>query len=453
MSREKNSKKRWVNDLKDKQFFPRESLLTDLRKVNNLRTAHNMFVAGFVTLLFTSAVRDYMETKSINLGLRTLKNGFQNFPFAFKIWMVMQSSSIIFFVVYRSWAARRYELLSKTSSVWALDAIFLVAYIMYQGALAVVPAKFILDEYIAPLSTVLLTIEQLRIMMKTHAFVRSTAARMLTNDTGDEKGGKVYYPKFAKFAYFMFAPVLVYKDEYPRNTKIRWSFVAWYFLEIVMCVMYTAFLFERFVFMRFEELRDQMFQPKALILGICDTLLPSILIFLVTFHLLFHSWHNFFAELLRFADRLFYKDWWNSSNFDALFGAWNMIVHDWFYVYVYKDVYGKLHNKQFARFIVFLFSAVMHEYVYSMSFRYLYPIMFISFIFIGLQMTLSPGKRADSDLSMWFVYIVSVDLISSLYAMEFYARLYCSTKSYHKYHTFMPRSWICFLESNDTLWM
>jgi sterol O-acyltransferase len=53
-------------------------------------------------------------------------------------------------------------------------------------------------------------------LMKTHAFVRSTAPRILTQKLKDENKRQANCPGFSKFLYFMFAPTLVYRDEYPR---------------------------------------------------------------------------------------------------------------------------------------------------------------------------------------------------------------------------------------------
>ena len=83
------------------------------------------------------------------------------------------------------------------------------------------------------------------------------------------------------------------------------------------------------------------------------------------FFAILHSWLNAFAEMLRFADRLFYKvrsipycyhasaiqqsrdfivlmmqDWWNSSSFSSYYRTWNVVVHDWLYTYIYKDCFA-----------------------------------------------------------------------------------------------------------------
>ena len=41
----------------------------------------------------------------------------------------------------------------------------------------------------------------------------------------------------------------------------------------------------------------------------------------------------------------FLQDWWNSSNFAGYYRTWNVVVHDWLYSYIYKDVY-KVCSKQ-----------------------------------------------------------------------------------------------------------
>jgi hypothetical protein len=42
---------------------------------------------------------------------------------------------------------------------------------------------------------------------------------------------------------------------------------------------------------------------------------------------IFHVWLNILGELTRFADRTFYKAWWNASSLDQFWRLWNMPVH------------------------------------------------------------------------------------------------------------------------------
>ena len=45
------------------------------------------------------------------------------------------------------------------------------------------------------------------------------------------------------------------------------------------------------------------------------------------------------AEMLCFADRQFYLDWWNSTSINAYYRTWNTLVQDWLYTYIYQDLY------------------------------------------------------------------------------------------------------------------
>lgn len=46
---------------------------------------------------------------------------------------------------------------------------------------------------------------------------------------------------------------------------------------------------------------------KALVLAVFGCMLPGTLVLLCGFFCLLHSWLNAFAEMLRFADRMFYQ--------------------------------------------------------------------------------------------------------------------------------------------------
>lgn len=32
------------------------------------------------------------------------------------------------------------------------------------------------------------------------------------------------------------------------------------------------------------------------------------------------------------------QDWWNSTSFANYYRTWNVVVHDWLYYYVYRDL-------------------------------------------------------------------------------------------------------------------
>lgn len=55
------------------------------------------------------------------------------------------------------------------------------------------------------------------------------------------------------FIYFFFAPTLLFRKAYPRTPRINWDAVFMNFLQVVMALFYTYYLFERFCVPHFRS--------------------------------------------------------------------------------------------------------------------------------------------------------------------------------------------------------
>ena len=122
--------------------------------------------------------------------------------------------------------------------------------------------------------------------------------------------------------------------------------------------------------------------------------MPNHIIWLLGGYLLFHSCLNISGELLFFADRDFYHDWWNSPNFSKFWQNWNLPVHRWFLRHLYKPLLaagpseksttnGNLSagwSRGAAITMVFLVSSFFHEYTVSVPLRMLKPWLFVGFM-------------------------------------------------------------------------
>lgn len=93
--------------------------------------------------------------------------------------------------------------------------------------------------------------------------------------------------------------------------------------------------------------------------------IPNHFVWLCFFYLTFHSFLNLIGELLQFADRNYYCDWWNANNIDTFWRTWNMPVHRWCVRHVYIPVVDLGYNRTAASLIVFFISAFFHEYLVS----------------------------------------------------------------------------------------
>lgn len=111
------------------------------------------------------------------------------------------------------------------------------------------------------------------------------------------------FPKFTQYLYFLFVPTLVYRPTYPRTAEIHWKFVFVNFAQVLGCLLYTNFLFERFCLPLLRTAPSQVDGPRTLLLIVIQAMLPATMVFLLAFFAVLHSWLNAWAEMLRFADR------------------------------------------------------------------------------------------------------------------------------------------------------
>lgn len=133
--------------------------------------------------------------------------------------------------------------------------------------------------------------------------------------------------------------------------------------------------------------------------------------------------------MLRFGDCMFYTDWWNSPNFSRYYRTWNMVVHDWLYTYIYKDLYklfGQKH-KTICKLCIFIISSLFHEYIIGFSFGFFYPVLALMFGLIGFSFIfIKPAKNPDFwNFCFWFLFSIGLGLLMCLYSSEWYARLNC----------------------------
>lgn len=105
--------------------------------------------------------------------------------------------------------------------------------------------------------------------------------------------------------------------------------------------------------------------------------IASTYLWLLAFYGYFHLYLNLWAEILRFGDRVFYGDWWNSATASAFWRLWNMPVHYWLVRHVYFPCVRRKMSKSMASFVVFLLSAIIHEVLISVPFHMVRPWSFI----------------------------------------------------------------------------
>lgn len=136
--------------------------------------------------------------------------------------------------------------------------------------------------------------------MKTYSFVRENITKVL--------GAKeVQCPDFSQYLYFLFAPTLIYCDQYPRNAVIHWDYVLKMFGQVAAAIVYVYYVVVRFSVPTFANLNQSQITWPIFISALFNSIMPGSLFLLLGFYGFLHCWLNAFAEMLRFADRMFYK--------------------------------------------------------------------------------------------------------------------------------------------------
>ncbi|CAG7824121.1 unnamed protein product [Allacma fusca] len=206
-----------------------------------------------------------------------------------------------------------------------------------------------------------------------------------TNSNGDLNGNRmvedeaegvpdVEYPEnlyVADIYFFVMVPSLCYELNFPRTERIRKRFLLKRILEFVFGLQLVIALIQQWIIptvknsiIPFSNMDVVKVQERLLKLAI-----PNHLIWLIWFYLFFHSFMNILGEVLRFADREFYLDWWNSPDIDTFWRTWNSPVHRWAVRHLYIPVIKNTGSKFVATSTVFFFSAFFHEYLVSVPLR------------------------------------------------------------------------------------
>ncbi|XP_045379481.1 sterol O-acyltransferase 2 isoform X2 [Camelus bactrianus] len=199
----------------------------------------------------------------------------------------------------------------------------------------------------------------------------------------------------------------------------------------------------------FEQVRFLMKSYSFLRETVPATLRATgIFMLLLIFFAFLHCWLNAFAEMLRFGDRMFYRDWWNSTSFSNYYRTWNVVVHDWLYSYVYQDGLWLLSGRArgAAMLGVFLVSAVVHEYIFCFVLGFFYPVMLMLFLVIGglLNFMMHDQHTGPAwNVLMWTMLFLGQGIQVSLYCQEWYARRHCPLTQTTFWALMTPRSWSC----------
>ncbi|XP_053100181.1 sterol O-acyltransferase 1 isoform X2 [Hemicordylus capensis] len=430
-----------------KVFIARKSLLDELFEVEHIRTIYHMFIALLILFILSTLVVDFIDEGRLVLEFDLVVFSFGKFSVVAPTWFCMFLSTLVVpYGLFLQWAQGYRESSHKTIRSLVFGGLFMIFQLV---GLGFGPTYIALSYELPPASGFIVILEQVRLVMKAHSFIRENVPQIISS--ASQKTNSVRLPQISQYLYFLFAPTLIYRDDYPRTPTRRWSYVVTRFAQVLCSLFYVYYIFVRLCIPVYRNYIREPFNLRGLVLCIFNSILPGVLILFLMFFAFLHCWLNAFAEMLRFGDRMFYKDWWNSTSFANYYRTWNVVVHDWLYYYVYRDFlwfFGK-HFKAAAMLLVFTISAAVHEYALAVCFGYFYPVLFCIFMCFGMVFNFILNDRRKGpiwNVIMWTSLFLGQGIILSLYSQEWYAHQYCPLKNPTFLDYIKPRSWACHIK-------
>lgn len=430
-----------------KVFMDRASLLDELFEINHIRTIYHMFIAVLLIFFFSTLIIDYIDQGRLVLEFELLFYAFGQPGTVFWAWTIMFGYTLLVpFYTLRFWGSLYHKFPQKLALSLGTG---LVLSTVQTFILGLFPIYVVVHHQLPPASRFIVILEQIRFLMKTYSFLRETAPDIIKN--APKEGENPRFPTFSSYLYFLFCPTLIYRESYPRNSHIRWKYVGVTFGMILGCLFYGYFILVRLCVPIFRAETNQPFSKRRMVLSIFHSILPGIMLLLLCFFAFLHCWLNLFGELLRFADRMFYKDWWNSTSFTNYYRTWNVVVHDWLYYYGYRDFLwlSKRKFRAAAMLSVFIVSAIVHEYALSMGFGFFYPVMMFLFGFFGVLFNFAMNDKRQNpmfNVIVWACLFLGQGVQVFLYSQEWYAQIHCPRTGNSVWELVIPRSWSCYYQ-------
>lgn len=203
-----------------------------------------------------------------------------------------------------------------------------------------------------------------------YAFTNRDLRHAVLRPSPDSKLPEIYkacpYPQnitVGNLSYFWMAPTLVYQPVYPRTDHIRWTYVLKRVVEMVGLCVFIWLASAQYAAPVLRNSLDKIaiLDWTSIVERVMKLSTISLIIWLAGFFAMFQSGLNALAEVMRFGDREFYGEWWNSASVGAYWRSWNMPVYQFMKRHIYSPLLGRGWSPQQASFMVFTFSAVLHE--------------------------------------------------------------------------------------------
>ncbi|KAM0558264.1 hypothetical protein ACHAPJ_004953 [Fusarium lateritium] len=246
--------------------------------------------------------------------------------------------------------------------------------------------------------------------------------------------GNVTYPNnltWSNYLDYLLCPTLCYEIEYPRTASINWISLIAKIIATFGCIFLLTIISEDFILPVLTDASERLdaapavlsLSEKSLILAetVSWLLFPFMLTFLLVFLVIFEYVLGAFAEITYFADRHFYSDWWNSTDWMEFSREWNIPVYSFLRRHVYSASRARI-GRGAATALTFLISAFGHEIVMACITKklrgYGFVCQMLQLPIVMLQRTKwVRGKKTLNNVCFWASMVLGLSMICAFYVL------------------------------------
>nr|XP_046913001.1 sterol O-acyltransferase 1-like [Dermatophagoides farinae] len=446
------------------RFKNRESLLTQMFANDaNLRTIHNMIVMLVIVFLLYTIEDIIKEPAKYEEIYKVILWNVSDLGSVIRIWLMMNMIVLGLhypLVLFNNFLQYRWLLINnpENDKQYAGCLHRTILYTIY-GCISIF-GILIYCTYSVLINDIKLTgsfsllLEMTRLLMKSHSFFVEKKDLYIDKETLacliSQEPKNIYRSfwslssraQFWKFIYYLFAPTLLYRDSYPRTKKIRWICAVNFGLQFILTVLLMFYLtYQGFV----VNLKKTGIEPLVLNFKLLYQIIAyGIILYWLFFYFFFHAYLNFTAELLRFGDRHYYDDFWNSKSAQEYFRKWNHVVQQWLYVYIFIPIDNRFHNRVLTNVAVFITSALVHEYIIGFTLRFFFPVNLIAMIVLTQSVYFMEKFNLIKTINHFLIVsIVTWSIMVAIFIIEWYSRIKCPLPEHLKSWINLPRSFYC----------
>ena len=427
--------------------FSTKSLLTQLRDSHGFQVVYSCLA----TLVFMSVIIDAitytLDKNALDHDMSFLVHATKNPMIGVYSWTHLIFIYTLLYLLAFLWIRNGYRKLYIASSIGVIVLMFVIPLkVLYsQESGLVVKFSFLLEQMRFFLKSVAFVIETVR----TERRFRNLADKKKGNDILISNLNKSYHeingcsdkkkdnglsttlvPSFQHFIYFSFVPTFIYRDFYPKKKTRDWRLITIFSFEF-LCMIYILFQLQKKTSLYFVNVGKQPLVVSEFTTIAYWSGLNGVCIFICIGIGIIHLWMNIVAEIMMFANRNFYDDWWMAVDSKEHQRKWNQLIQLWLYEYVYKVIRSSGGSRNQSAFTVLLIAGLCHDYVVVFAMGFFFPIFSYFYVmYLPVQLMLYLTNRLNTKFvnvkhGHHLIILLFWTITVTTYSVEYYSRQNC----------------------------